>query len=622
MEKEEIDTSTLWGKVSKFFMIFEDNLSGMLLLAAVFTMTYEVFSRYFFHTPIYWSSEWSPVLITWSMLLGNAALVRRKEHIALTMVEEALKKDSDKSVLDLYISLINVCFGVIFLYSSVMFVELSWQRKFLSESLLQTPMWIFFSMMIFAGTLMLIRNIEKVVQAVIALSKIPQWYKSRMAIVLLLLTALIIIIILTAPSALWMMTALLLILLFLGVPITYAMGLATIAAIVTFNVIDINGLASKMFWSINQYSLMAIPLFIISGSIMAKGQLGKYILDCAAAIMRPITGGFAIAIVIAAIILGALTGAAAASAAALSVMAMGVLVEKGYTKEFGAGLIASGGTLAIIIPPSGMMILYGATSGVSIADLFKAGIVPGIITGIVMMIYIYIVSKAKGYGKAEKFSLAELGRTLKKAIWAFLMPVCILGTIYGGICTPTEAAAVSVIYAFLICAFIYKTLTVKTFWDIMKDSVRVSGFILAITMTASLFGFLLTIERFPQWVTHLVTEANMGRNVFLLLVNLVVFFLGFFMNPGPIILIVVPIIKPIADMYGVHPIHLGILMTLGMQLALLTPPVGANLYVLSSTAKMPVQGVIRGVIPFVIIILIALILITYVPVLTMGIFGL
>jgi C4-dicarboxylate transporter DctM subunit len=612
---------TPWSVINKCLVFLEDNASALFLTVGVLTMTYEVAARYFLHTSIYWASEWTPFLITWAMLLGNAVLIRRKGHISMTLIQDALKRKSDKCLLDLYIAVINVSFSVFFLVSSFQMVVDAQQKHTLSESLMQTPMWIVYSMMIIAGVLMIIRSVEKIIEAVIDLSREPLWYKTILIPILLALTAVVILAVAFVSNALIVMAMLLVLFLLLGVPITYSLGLSTIVAIVVFRVIGINGLAGKMFWSINKYSLLAIPLFVISGNIMAKGNLGKYLLNFAASGLKSVHGGFAIAIMFAAIVFAAISGASAASAAALSVMALPMLVQKGYPKEFGAGLIATGGTLAIIIPPSSLMILYGATAEVSITDMFKAGIIPGLAVSVILIIYIFFVAKAKGYGKAdEKFSWGEVGRSFKKAIWALIMPVAILGSIYSGVCTPTEAAAVSVIYAFIVCTFVYKDVNVKQFWGIMKDSVRSSAFILAITMTASLFGFLITMERFPQAIVQLVTEAQIGRIGILLLINLVIFILGFFMSPGAIILIVVPIIMPVVRNLGINPIHLGIIVTVNLELALLTPPVGANLYVLSSTGNMSVQSVIKGVIPFIFILLIALMVITFVPQITLAIF--
>ncbi|MDR1248710.1 MAG: TRAP transporter large permease subunit, partial [Treponema sp.] len=374
---EKVHTS-VWGKISGVLQFIEDNASALFLVVSVLTMTYEVGARYFIHTSIYWATEWTPFLVTWAMLLGNAVLIKRKGHISITLVQNALKKASDKYLLDIYIALINVSFSVIFLVSSFYMVSDAAEKGVLSESLMQTPMAIPYSMMVIAGILMIIRSIEKIFEAAFALCREKDWHKSLLLPILLALTAAVILMVLLVSNALVVMAALLILFLLIGVPITYSLGLSTIVAIVAFNIIGVNGLASKMFWSINKYSLLAIPLFIISGNIMAKGNLGKYLLDFASSGFRAIRGGFAISIMFAAIVFAAISGASAASAAALAVMALPTLVQKGYPKEFGAGLIATGGTLAIIIPPSSMMILYGATAEVSITDMFKAGVVPGL----------------------------------------------------------------------------------------------------------------------------------------------------------------------------------------------------------------------------------------------------
>ncbi|MDR3161477.1 MAG: TRAP transporter large permease subunit [Spirochaetaceae bacterium] len=611
----------VWGKISGALQFFEDNASALFLTVSVLTMTYEVLARYFIHTSIYWATEWTPFLVTWGMLLGNAVLIRRKGHISITILQNALKKGSDKCLLDIYIALINVSFSALFIVSSFHMVTDAAVKGTLSESLMQTPMMFPYSMMVIAGILMIIRSIEKIFEAATALSREAGWYRSILLPILLLLTLGVVLMVSFVSNALVVMAALLVLFLLMGVPITYSLGLSTIIAIIGFKIIGINGLASKMFWSINKYSLLAIPFFVISGNIMAKGNLGKYLLDFASSGLRAIHGGFAISIMFAAIVFAAISGASAASAAALAVMALPIMVQKGYPKEFGAGLIATGGTLAIIIPPSSMMILYGATAEVSITDMFKAGILPGLSVAVILIIYIYIVSKARGYGEAkEAFSLVEVWHSFKKAIWALIMPVAILGSIYSGVCTPTEAAAVSVIYAFVVCVFVYKDVDIKQFWGIIHDSVRTSAFILAITMTASLFGFLITMEQFPQMILDLVVRSNIDRVGMLLLINAVIFLLGFFMSPGAIILIVVPIVLPVAKRLGIDPIHLGIIITVNLEIALLTPPVGANLYVLSSVGGMAVQQVIKGVMPFVLIMLVALLVITFVPQITLSIF--
>jgi C4-dicarboxylate transporter DctM subunit len=608
-------TTAIVTKGLKGLAWLEDNISAVFLGSSILLLFYEVLARYFFNTAVYVSTEWTPVLVTWSMLMGNSILIRERGHINISLFEDSLKKPENKSWLKLYISAINLIFCLIFLNSSIRFVSGAKASMVLSESLLHTPMWIIFSMMVIAGVLMLINSFVKVCEDAKEVGTNPKSFKTAMPLILLAITGVILAFVMLNGSPLVIMAVMMCGFMLLGVPITFALGMATIVAIMRFDIIATASLASKMFYSINKYSLLAIPFFVVSGNIMAKSSIGKYLLEWASALLRSIQGGLAMAIVGAAIIFAAVSGASAAAAAALGVMGLPLLVEKGYPKSFGAGLIAAGGTLAIIIPPSSIMILYACTAEVSTTDMFKAGIVPGIIIAIVLVAYIYGYCKKNGFGKDDvgKFSINEVLHTSKKAIWALLMPIAILGAIYSGICTATEAAAVSVIYAGIVCLFIYKDVKIGEFKTIFYDSVRTSAFILAITMTATLFGFLITMEKLPQMILNIVLGANINRVGLLIALNCVMFLLGFFMSPGAIILIVVPMILPVTEAMGINPIHLGIMLTVNLELALLTPPVGTNLYVLSKISKLPVPEVIKGLIPFIVILFLALMFLTFVP---------
>lgn len=611
-------TSGGLGKVKKVWSAIEDNLSAILLCLAILFMFYEVLARYFFKSAVYITNEWTPFLTTWSMLIGNAILVRERGHVSIDILKNSFKSEKNKAWLDFYLSLLTLLFSIIFAWSSVQFVSNAYARDILSESMLQTPMWIPYSMMIVAGVLMGIHSVVNIIQDGAKLGKLEKWYASLTPVILVAITVVCYILIVKCSTPLITMGVLLLIMLALGLPITMALGLSTIIVIMHFDMISTASISSKLFYSINKNSLLAIPFFVVSGNIMAKGNLGKYLLDWASELLKPMQGGLPIAIILAAMVFAAISGASAASAAALAVIGLPLLIEKGYPRHFGAGEIAAGGTLAIIIPPSSLMILYACTTDVSVTDMFKAGIVPGVIIGICLILYIYFYCKKGGYGKADvgKWNGKVLWSKTKKAFWALLMPVAILGVIYGGVCTATEAAAASVIYASIVCLFIYKDIKPKDFINIFVASVKTSAFILAITMTAALFGFLVTMEQLPQMLLNLALNANLGKAAVFLIINLVLFFLGFFMTPGAIILIVVPIVLPITQALGINTVHFGIMMMINLELALLTPPVGANLYVLSSTGKMPVQDVIKGVVPFLGILIVGLIMIICFPVLS------
>lgn len=604
-----------WARIRNICIKAEENASAIFMTAAVLFMCWEALARYVFKMPVYFTNEWTPFMTTWAMLLGNAILVRNRGHISITLLSNSLKKDVDRAWLNLYTDLVGLAFCCVFLYSSILTITETRAAGTVSESMMHTPMWIPYLMLGISGLLMVVHSVKNTIADLRELIRHgAACLRCVMPLVLLVLTVGCVLFVQLCSSALVMMALLLVVMLAIGVPITYALGLSTIIAIMHFNIIGVSGLTNKMWNNINKYSLLAIPLFIVSGNIMAKGNLGKRLLDVAAALMKKLHGGYAIAILVAAIYFGAISGAAAAAAAALGAMGLPLLVERGYPKEFGAGLIAAGGTLATIIPPSSILILYAATAECSVTDMFTAGIVPGLVVGVVLILYVYLVSRKNRWDETpEAFSWREVGRTLKDAVWALLMPVAILGSIYGGYCTATEAAALSVIYAALVCKFIYKDVTWRDLADIMVDSVKTSAFIFAITMTASLFSFLITMEQLPQALMSLILSVNLNKYMLILLVNLVLFALGFFMTPGPIILIVVPIVLPVAKMLGISPVHLGIMATINMQLALITPPVGTNIYVLSSVGKMPVQSVIKGLMPFVLILLVGLIIISLVP---------
>jgi len=405
----------------------------------------------------------------------------------------------------------------------------------------------------------------------------------------------------------------------MGLPVAFAMGLAALGVAWGFDIVGLSGVASKLFWGINKFDLLAIPFFVVAGEILAKSKLGIYLLELASTFVRRFHGGLGIAIVISSIIFAAMSGSSVANAAALGLIAFPLLVEKGYPKTFTAGLLAAGGTLAIIIPPSTILVLYGSVAGQAITNLFIAGLLPGLAVGLALILYVYVVAKKNGYGRDERpFSWAEVWGSLKKSFWALLMPVIVLGSIYTGITTPTEAAAVASVYAVVACVLLYRDVKVRDLIPVFKESVDLTAMIYMVVMTAALFGFVVTMEQLPQKLMDLTLNAGITGWQFLIIVNLIIFGMGFFLGPAPIVVMMVPILLPIATQLGIDPIHLGILMTINMELAFLPPPVGTNLYVLSGVSKLPVAEVVRGVAPFVVIMLIALFVITFLPELSLA----
>ena len=290
----------------------------------------------------------------------------------------------------------------------------------------------------------------------------------------------------------------LVVMLFMGMPIAFGMGIASLSCLLFFNMIKIDGIAPKMFWSINKFVLIAIPYFIVGGNLMMKGGLARPLLELGYAFMKRIDGGLAIAVMFAAVIFSAISGVSAALAATLGLIAIPWMMGKGYPKRFCMGLIAAGGTLDILIPPSSILILYGAISGESVSDLYIAGFLPGIILGLAISVQVWFICRKKGYGRPapeDNFSWKEVGQKLKSSFWALLMPFLIMGGIYSGVFTVTEAAVVSVFYAAFVCFVIYRNVNFKEIVSILNDSVVLTSMIYFIIMAATLFGFLVTMEQ-------------------------------------------------------------------------------------------------------------------------------
>ncbi len=409
---------------------------------------------------------------------------------------------------------------------------------------------------------------------------------------------------------------LLIVMLLSGMPVGFAMGIAALACLLQFDLIKIDGIAPKMFFAINKLTLVAIPYFIVAGNLMMKGGLAKPLLELGYAFLKRMDGGLAIAVMFAAVIFSAISGVSAALAATLGVIAIPWMMEKGYPKRFCMGLIGAGGTLDILIPPSTVLIIYGTVSGESISDLYIAGFLPGFILAAAICIEVWLICRHKGFGKPapdDPFSWSEVGQKFKEAIWALLMPILIMGGIYSGVFTVTEASVVSVFYAVAVCVFVYRNIGLKEIVSILNDSVVLTSMIYFILMTATLFGFLVTMQQLSDAVLQFITAYDLRPWMFLAIMNIAIFIMGMFLTPATKILIVVPIVYPILQKLGISGIHFGILMTINMELAFLTPPIGMHLYVMSAVCKEPLNEVIKGVLPFFLLLLVGMFVITYIP---------
>lgn len=410
-----------------------------------------------------------------------------------------------------------------------------------------------------------------------------------------------------------------------SVPIAIAIGIAAILP----SIIDPGFAANVQFVIRGMVSgsdstpMLAIPLFILSGSLMARGGISKRLFDVFAFIVGKRTAGMPIAVIITSLFYGAISGSGIATTAAVGGMTIPILVSLGYDKVFSAALVATSGSLGVIIPPSIPFIMYGLTTGTSVGALFTAGILPGILIALSLMIYAYIYCKINGEDR-EKIdaNLKDLRSkgffgVMKDSFWAILAPVIILGGIYSGIVTPTEAACVSVFYALIVCLFIYKTIRIIEVPKIFKETVNSYGPLILLIALATVFGRVLTLLRAPMMIGDFLTSTFASSVALLLAINVVFFILGMFLDVGPAIVILAPILLPAVMAVGVDPVHFGIIMTANLAIGMVTPPFGVNLFVASPLVDTPVMELGKKAIPFIVSFAVALLIITFVPALSL-----
>ncbi len=399
----------------------------------------------------------------------------------------------------------------------------------------------------------------------------------------------------------------------LGTPIAICLGASTFITLLVFTDISPIEISSMMFEKIEHYSLMAIPMFIFAGNLLSKGSAAQRIIEFAKSVVGHLPGGLPISAIFASIIFAAVSGSSPATVVAIGSIMFGAIMQAGYPKKYAVGTIATAGSLGILIPPSIVLIVYGVTAEVSIGKLFMAGVIPGIMLGIMMMVVTYIGARRLGFERTKPQPFKIRLQKMKDASWGLMTIVLVIGGIYGGIFTPTEAAAVACVWAFIVSVFIYKDIKISELYSTALESAKTTAMIMFIIANAMLFAHFLTIENIPQAITEALIEANVNKYIFLLMVNLLLILAGSFMEPSAIIMIMVPLLLPVAVALGIDPIHFGIVITVNMELGMVSPPVGLNLFVTSGLTGMSMKDVIVAAFPWTLTILVGLLLITYIP---------
>ena len=398
-----------------------------------------------------------------------------------------------------------------------------------------------------------------------------------------------------------------------GMPISIALGLTVLTFMFTLTQVPIEAVALKLFTGIEKFEIMAIPFFILAGNFLTHGGVARRMINFATSMVGHLPGGLGLAGVLACALFAAVSGSSPATVVAIGSVILPAMVQQGFPKRFGAGVVTTAGALGILIPPSITMVLYSISTGTSVGKLFIAGIVPGLMLATLLGCTTAYIAWKRDYPRQPKASLKQRFDAFRQSVWGLLLIVIVIGGIYTGFFTPTEAAAMSAVYAFIIAVFVYRDMGLKDVPRVLLSSANMSAMLLYIITNAVLFSFLMTYENIPQAMAAWMIEKGLGPIAFLLVVNLLLLMAGNVMEPSSIVLIMAPILFPVAMKLGIDPVHFGILIVVNMEVGMCHPPVGLNLYVASGVAKMGITELTIAVWPWLLTMLAFLVLVTYWP---------
>jgi len=407
--------------------------------------------------------------------------------------------------------------------------------------------------------------------------------------------------------------ALLIALMLTGMPISIALGLTVLTFLFTMTEVPVQAVALKLFTGIEKFEIMAIPFFILAGNFLTHGGVARRMIQFATSMVGHWHGGLALAGVLACALFAAVSGSSPATVVAIGSILLPAMMKQGYPKSFGAGVITTSGALGILVPPSIVMVMYSVSTNTSVGKLFMAGVVPGLMLAFLLGLTTWALARRHAYPRMERVSWGGRWRAFRDSVWGLLLIVVVMGGIYTGIFTPTEAAAMSAVYAFLIAVFVYRDLRLPQVGKVLLSSAAMSAMLLYIITNAVLFSFLMTSEGIPQAMAGWIMDKGLGQVSFLLVVNLLLLLAGNVMEPSSIVLIMAPILFPVATALGIDPVHFGIIMVVNMEIGMCHPPVGLNLYVASGITKMGITELTIAVMPWLLTMVGFLIIITYVP---------
>ena len=398
-----------------------------------------------------------------------------------------------------------------------------------------------------------------------------------------------------------------------GMPVSISLGLTVLTYLFTMTTVPITSVALKLFTGIEKFEIMAIPFFILAGNFLTHGGVARRMIAFATTCVGHWYGGLALAGVMACALFAAVSGSSPATVVAIGSIMLPAMIKQGFPKRFGAGVVTTSGALGILIPPSIVMVMYAVATSSSVGALFMAGVVPGLVLAVMLGLTTWYRARKNNYPRLAKATWGDRLRTFRESLWGLLLIIVVIGGIYSGLFTPTEAAAMSAVYAFIVAVFVYKDMPLSKVPKVLLDSANMSAMLLYIITNAVMFSFLMTSEQIPQLMAQWMLDQGLGVIAFLLFVNILLLLAGNVMEPSSIVLIMAPILFPVAMKLGINPIHFGIMMVVNMEVGMCHPPVGLNLYVASGIAKMGITELTIAVWPWLVTMLVFLVMVTYWP---------
>lgn len=583
------------------------------LLCIICFITWQVFYRYIITQFIeragaaVWTEELSRYIFIWISYLAVPVAIRKRASIRVDIIYDHLP-ERWKNISWIVVETLFFCLTAVIAWYGWGQIErlMAFPQK---TTALRIPYLIPYLILPFGFGLMCLRLIQCLVKQVRVCGALDSCI--GFAVTALIIAPVFIFDYISPLAALFGYFALLCA---IGVPIAISLGLSTLATIICADTLPIEYMAQVAFTSIDNFPIMAIPFFIAAGVFMGAGGLSNRLLALADEIVGGLYGGMGLTAIVTCMFFGAISGSGPATVAAIGALTIPAMIERGYDKFFSCALVAAAGCVGVMIPPSNPFVVYGVAAQASIGDLFMGGIVPGILTGLVLMGYCYFYSRARNWrGQEKKRDAATFGRAFWSAKWALMVPVIVLGGIYGGIMTPTEAAAVSAFYGLIVGLWLYREMDLKGLWYACIEACETSSVIILLMAMATLFGNIMTLEDVPGTIARGILSLTNSKIMVLLLINVLLLIVGTFMEALAAIVILAPILLPVVTGVGVSPLHFGIIMVVNLAIGFITPPVGVNLFVSSGVAKAKLETIASRALPMIGLMLLVLLLITYVP---------